>query len=132
VETVRTNSSKARNMAEAVWQSTSPQCAKTVFDTWSQSVPTRTRKWARLFSKLDFEEYRKSNSFTQGADAAVAGPGVARLFGASDARELRRVLQDFMKDLAVEERAELRFVLHAEAIRRGLGTYSITARKKNF
>jgi hypothetical protein len=26
----------------------------------------------------------------------------------------------------------LRFVLQAEAIRRGLGTYSITARKKNF
>ena len=115
-----------------MWQSTSTECAKTVFDTWSQSVPTRTRKWARLFSKLDFEEYRKSTAFTQGAEAAVGGPGVARLFGASDARELRRVLQDFMKDLAVEERAELRFVLQAEAIRRGLGTYSITARKKNF
>ena len=109
------------------------QEARIVFDTWRQSVPARTRKWARLFSKLDFEEYRKSSVSTH---AAFGGPGVsgsvAKFFGASNAKELRIVMQDFMRDLTVEEREELRFLLQAEAIRRGLGRYSIIARKKNF
>ena len=109
------------------------QEARIVFDSWSQSVPARTRKWARLFSKLDFEEYRKSSVSTHAASGGpgVAGP-VAKMFGASNAKELRNIMQDFMRDLTVEEREELRLLLQAEAIRRGLGKYSITARKKNF
>ena len=54
------------------------------------------------------------------------------MFGASNAKELRNLMQDFMRDLTVEEKEELRLLLQAEAIRRGLGKNSITARKKNF
>jgi hypothetical protein len=55
-----------------------------------------------------------------------------KYFGASNAKELRKVFHEFMKDLTTDEREEMRFVLHAEAIRRGLGKYSITARRHSW
>jgi hypothetical protein len=105
--------------------------SKAVFESWSSAVPTQTRQWARLFSKLDFEHSRQCavQSAVARDDAAGGRPGVAKYFGASSAKELRRVFHDFMRDLPADEREELRFVLHAEAIRRGLGKYSITARR---
>ena len=113
------------------------RCTSKVFNEWSQRVPTSTRTWARLFSKLEFEHHRQK-PHTAGAEGREwtidrsngwAEPGVARLFGASNARQMRKVFQEFMKDLSAEEREEMRFMLHAEAIRRGLGRYSITARR---
>ena len=110
------------------------RCAKATFDSWSKRVPMHTRQWARLFSKLDFEHHRQAQQETgygNNGDAGSGGAqaGVAKLFGAKNAKELRKVFKDFMRDLSVEEREEMRFVLHAEAIRRGLGRYSVTARR---
>ena len=116
------------------------QRAQATFQEWSQSVPARTRKWARLFSKLDFEHNRHAAApaARAAAPAAPAAPGqgrsqgVAKYFGASNAKELRGVLREYMKDLTADEREEMRFVLHAEAIRRGLGKFSITARRHSW
>ena len=116
--------------------------AKATFQTWSKSVPARTRQWARLFSKLDCEHSRvgrhapfASPCFERAACAArgrPTRPGVAQMFGANNPAELRTIFKDFMKDLSKEEREEMRFVLQAEAISRGLGKYSIQARGKYF
>jgi hypothetical protein len=122
--------------SQIVMRNTKRCAARTTFEMWSKSVPACTRKWARLFTKLDFEMHRQT---TPEASAKATGipasadtgntAGVARYFGASNAKELRKVFAEFMKDISMEEREELRFVLHAEAIRRGLGKYSITARR---
>ena len=113
--------------------------ARASFQEWSKSVPTCTRKWARLFSKLDFENHRHATASTATANAAASGggspagmAGIGKYFGASNAKELRKVFHEFMKDLTTDEREEMRFVLHAEAIRRGLGKYSITARRHSW
>ena len=116
---------------------TSRRSAKTTFQSWSKSVPTLTRRWARLFSKLDFERHRQSvvvstgvGEGAHGAEGACHKPqGVAKYFGARNLQELRQAFKEFMKDLSADEREEMRFVLHAEAIRRGLGKYSITTRR---
>jgi hypothetical protein len=117
--------------------------ARASFQEWSKSVPVCTRKWARLFSKLDFEHHQHATAATAAAIAVAASggssppgmvdtAGVAKYFGASNAKELRKVFHEFMKDLTTDEREEMRFVLHAEAIRRGLGKYSITARRHSW
>lgn len=104
--------------------------AKASFESWSTAVPTQTRQWARLFSKLDFEHNRQRAVESALLPQDAGGrPGVAKYFGASNPKELRRKFHDFMHELPVEEREQLRFILHAEAIRRGLGKYSITARR---
>lgn len=99
-------------------------------------MPACTRKWARLYSKLDFEHHGHATAATGTAGVSPPGmagtAGVAKYFGANNAKELRKVFHEFMKDLTTEEREEMRFVLHAEAIRRGLGKYSITARRHSW
>lgn len=110
------------------------------FQTWSKSVPARTRQWARLFSKLEFEYNHQHSAVASprgerchaSAGAARVRPGVSQMFGVSNPKELRTIFKDFMKDLSKEEQEDMRFALQAEAISRGLGKYSISARKKYF
>ena len=130
-DTIQNTSALDAQASEALVKHCTRRRAQASFQEWSKSVPARTRKWARLFSKLDFEHSRQhiSQSAVARDDTAGGRPGVAKYFGASSAKELRRVFRDFMHDLPVDEREELRFVLHAEAIRRGLGKYSIAARR---
>jgi len=104
--------------------------AKASFESWSSAVPTQTRQWARLFSKLDFEHSRQRATESAVLPHGAGGrSGVARYFGASNPKELRGVFRHFLQELPVEEREQLRFILHAEAIRRGLAKYSITVRR---
>lgn len=54
---------------------------------------------------------------------------MAKLFGANNPKELRLKLGALMKEISQQEREEMRFLLHAEAISRGMGRYSIAARR---
>ncbi len=138
-DTIQNATALDAQASEALVKHCTRRRAQASFQEWSRSVPARTRKWARLFSKLDFEHHQHATAPTApAAPAASAAPcqgqsaGVAKYFGASNARELRGVFREFMKNLTADEREEMRFVLHAEAIRRGLGKYSIAARRNSW
>jgi len=137
-DTIQNTSALDAQASEALVKHCTRRRAQASFQEWSNSVPARTRKWARLFSKLDFEHNRHTAAAALAPAAAPAAPGqgrsagVAKYFGVSNARELRGVFREFMKDLTADEREEMRFVLHAEAIRRGLGKYSVAARRNSW
>uniref|UniRef100_A0A6U2G4V7 Uncharacterized protein n=1 Tax=Hemiselmis andersenii TaxID=464988 RepID=A0A6U2G4V7_HEMAN len=95
------------------------------------------KRWQALSCKLSPSIPVSSNRRTslllrriqrREAPASHSRSGIARVFGAQGAGELRRMFRGLMRELDWEEQQELRDVLHTEALARGMHSYSISLR----